>query len=146
MGKIITREITGRKEWEEFLKLHKEANFLQSWQWGEFHEALHHKIIRTGFYDKEKLVGVMLSIVERAKRATYVTVPAGPIINWQDKAQVNEFRNAIVKIAKTNNCSFIRVRPQLLSNDFSNKLFMSLRFKPFKLLNGVFHILWQFDP
>ena len=31
--------IDDEKVWEDFLGLHPEANFLQSWYWGEFHKA-----------------------------------------------------------------------------------------------------------
>lgn len=126
---IKTEIITDKKTWEEFLSNHPEVNFLQSWYWGEFHEALNHKIIRSGFFIETKLVGVMLSIVEKAKRGTYLTVPAGPIIDWNNKQLIKLFKTEIIKIAKENNCSFIRVRPQLISDDFSKKICKSLGFR-----------------
>lgn len=126
---VTVKEITNKKEWEGFLEKHPETNFLQSYQWGEFHEALGHTVIRSGFYADNKLAGVMLSAVETAKRGRYLTVPAGPIINWQDKAVVKEFKKEIVRIAKNNACSFVRVRPQIESNDFSKHLFKDIGFR-----------------
>lgn len=126
---IITKEITDKKIWEDFLSKHPEANFLQSWEWGEFHKNLGNIIYRTGFYLDNNLKGVMLSIIEKAKRATYLTVPAGPIIDWSNKQEVRAFKQEAIRIAKENNCSFVRVRPQLESNDFSKKLFKKLGFK-----------------
>src|SRR3972149_11791085 len=83
-------KIIGHKsEWEDFIAKHPEANFLHSWYWGEFQEKIGRKIIRTGFYlpagrqgSNTKLVGVMLVIVEPAKRAKYLVVPGGPILDW----------------------------------------------------------------
>ncbi len=124
-----TKIITNKNGWEKFMSTHDEANFLQSWDWGEFHSELGHKIIRVGFFQKEKLEGVVLCVVEKAKRGTYLTVPAGPIINWSNITIVRHFKEEIVKIAKENNCSFIRVRPQLESSDFSKNLFKTLGFK-----------------
>ena len=31
---------------------------LQSWEWGEFRRALGQKVVRIGFFEKEKLIGV----------------------------------------------------------------------------------------
>lgn len=123
------KEITNKAEWDTFLKTRPEANFLQSWQWGQFHEALGKKIVRSGFYDRDKLQGVMLCVVEKARRATYLTVPGGPIIDWNKTSLVNTFKNEVIRAARENNCSFVRVRPQLESNDFSQKLFKKFGFK-----------------
>lgn len=129
MGKISTKEIQDKQVWENFLQKHGEANFLQSWQWGEFHKALGHKIIRVGFFENNALQGIMLSIIEKAKRATYMTIPAGPIIDWNDKKMVKIFKNHIIHLAKENSCSFIRIRPQLESNKNSQNLFKKLGFR-----------------
>ena len=115
--------IQDQKIWEEFLQNHEEANFLQSWKWGTFHRKLGKENFYTGFYDNEKLIGVMLSIIESAKRGRYLTVPGGPIINWNNKKLVNAVFTEMKKIAQDNNCVYIRIRPQLIDDDFSRKLF-----------------------
>lgn len=122
------KEITSEKVWEDFLSQHSEANFLQSWYWGEFHKALGHTIKRSGFFKEDKLAGVMLSAVENAKRGKYLTVPGGPILDWKDKSLVNLFVSTIKEIAKAESCAFVRVRPQLKSDDFSKNLFKKLGF------------------
>ncbi len=128
MAEITVKNIENKKIWEDFVLSQNEANFLQSWSWGEFHKALGKTIDRTGFYDKDKLVGVMLSVVEPARRGKYLTVPGGPIINWQNKDLINAFANQIKQIAKENSCVFVRVRPQLRSDEFSKKIFKDLGF------------------
>lgn len=128
MATITTREITDKDIWESFLNLHPEVNFLQSWYWGDFHIEIHKKIQRTGFYDNDILVGVMLSIVEDAKRGRYLTVPGGPIIDWENKDIVEAFVTLIREIATQNNCVFVRVRPQIIENDDSITLFRKLGF------------------
>ena len=80
MDQVTVKLIEDKNEWEGFLAKHPEANFLQSWYWGEFHQSIGHKISRTGFYKNSELVGVMISIVEDAMRGRYLTVPGGPII------------------------------------------------------------------
>lgn len=126
---ITTKIIEDKNIWERFLEAHPEANFLQSWYWGQFHQALGDKIFYTGFFENGALLGVMLSIVEDAKRGRYLTVPAGPIIDWQNQDLVKAFSEEITKIAKENGCIFVRVRPQLKSDEFSQNLFKKLGFK-----------------
>lgn len=128
MAEITVKNITKDKEWENFLSRHPEVNFLQSWSWGDFHQALGHKIYRTGFYEASKLVGVMLSIVEEAKRGKYLTVPGGPIIDWQNSNQVRTFTEKIKEIANADKCVFVRVRPQLESNDLAKTIFAKYGF------------------
>lgn len=123
MAEITTGIIEKEEIWEEFLALHPEANFLQSWYWGEFHKAYGNIIHRTGFYSGKTLVGVMLSVVEDAKRGRYLTVPGGPIIDWENNKISQIFVSEIKRIAKENNCVFVRVRPQLEANEFSRNIF-----------------------
>lgn len=128
MAQISIKSIFDKKEWEKFVLPYPSANFLQSWYWGEFHRSLNNAIYRIGFYRENILAGVMLSVVERAKRATYLTVPGGPLINWHDDQIVNAFVKEIQKQAIKNKCAFIRVRPQLINNEFSRDLFRTHHF------------------
>lgn len=123
MAEITIKEVPDKKTWEDFLSIHPEANFLQSWQWGEFHKNLGNRIKRVGFYEKSELVGIMLSLVEDAKRGRFLTVPGGPIINWGNSKIIKTFVQEIKMQAKESNCVFVRVRPQLESDDFSKNLF-----------------------
>lgn len=128
MSEIIIKKVEDRKEWENFLLEQAQVNFLQSWYWGQFHNDLGQKIERSGFYKNKKLVGIMLSIIEEAKRGKHLIVPAGPIIDWKDREVVSAFVKEVKKIAYLNDCAFVRVRPQLISDDFSKKLFKDLGF------------------
>ena len=129
MAQVSIKNIENKKYWEEFVLSKNEANFLQSWSWGEFHKALGKSINRTGFYEGTKLFGVMQAVVEPAKRGKYLTVPGGPIIDWQNKDLINAFAQQVKTIAKENDCVFVRVRPQLKSDEFSKKIFKDLGFK-----------------
>lgn len=123
MAQITVKEIKDKDIWENFLLKRPEANFLQSWYWGEFHKNLNRQIERTGFYDGNKLLGVMLSVVEPAKRGRYLTVPAGPILDWSNTTLVSSAFDQMRQIAEFQKCIFIRVRPQLISNEISKKIF-----------------------
>lgn len=126
---ITVKAIADKSAWENFLGTRAEANFLQSWHWGEFHSNLGHTIQRSGFYIGEQLVGAMLSIIEPARRARYLTVPAGPIIDWKNSDLVAAFKAELIKIAKQEHCVFVRVRPQLINDQFARDLFRRLDFK-----------------
>lgn len=127
---VYTVKIVDSKiQWEQFLDTHPEANFLQSFNFGSFHQNLGKKIFRMGFYKGKKLIGVMLAVLEKAKRATYITVPGGPIIDWQDSELVKQFSKTITDIARSEGAAFVRVRPQILENQENSKLFDSLGFK-----------------
>lgn len=117
------KRICDKQEWEGFLNQHDEANFLQSWYWGEFHERLGKRIERSGFYKESKLVGVMLSIIENARRGRYLTVPGGPIIDWKDDKAVDCVFEEMKKIARRTNCVFVRIRPQLVSSESIRQIF-----------------------
>ena len=123
------KEVRDKDAWENFLTAHPETSFLQSWYWGDFYVNLGNQIQRTGFYRADKLVGVMLSIVEDAKRARYLTVPGGPIIDWDDKETVQAFMDELRRVAKRAGCSFVRVRPQLTADQNSEKIFSDYGFR-----------------
>lgn len=125
---VKVQEIVDSRVWEKFVLACADANFLQSWNWGEFHRRLGYTIHRTGFFVGERLAGVMLSIVEKAKRASYVTIPGGPLIDWNNPKMVEAFVATIKKIARENGCSFVRVRPQIIENAEHAQLFSGFGF------------------
>lgn len=126
---VEVKEVSDKDEWERFLTTYPETSFLQSWYWGDFYLALGNKIQRTGFYRNRELIGVMLSIVEEARRAHYLTVPGGPIIDWEDNELIATFVNEIKRTAGERKCAFARVRPQLEANEFSKKIFSDYGFR-----------------
>ncbi len=128
MASVTSREIIEKNQWEDFIKSSSEANFLQSWYWGAFHKDLGHEVVRLGFYKNDDLVGIMLGIVENAKRGRYLTIPGGPIINRHDSDVVQSFVDAVRTVARQLQCVFVRVRPQLLTDDFARDLFSSYGF------------------
>lgn len=129
MSNIKVQQIEDKKIWEDFLASQSDANFLQSVYWGQFHQKLGSQVFYSGFFENEKLIGVMLAIVEDARRGRYLTVPAGPIIDFKNKAVIAAFINEIRRLAKETNCVFVRVRPQLRYDEFSVNLFKELGFK-----------------
>ena len=133
------RDIVSGDEWNRFVQSHAEANFLQSWQWGEFHLSRGKQVIRRGIYEDAKLVGVYEGVVETAKRGTYMAIAGGPIVDWSKKTLLKKLRDDMKQQAATNGCVFVRVRPQLEKTAQSMKLFAELGFKKAPIYLSVEH-------
>lgn len=123
-------DITERQKWDDFITSHSEANFLQSWDFYEFHKNRGKKIVRRAAVDdKDKIVAAYAGVVETAKRGTYMAIAGGPIMDWQNKKLVREIFADIRKVGKDTGCAFVRVRPQLPLSDNSLKLMQELGLK-----------------
>lgn len=130
MTNIEANSGISKSEWESFLHKHPEANFLQSWYWGEFHSKLGKQVERVGFYQGQDLVGVVSMVVEPARRGRYLTIAGGPILDWNNSELVKTCFREIVQKAKSYYCVFVRIRPQLIDNEFSHTLFHSVGLRP----------------
>lgn len=128
MSLMIT-DASERSVWDEFITSHVEANFLQSWDFYEFHLSRGKKIVRRLVYEGEKIVGAYAGVVETAKRGTYMAIAGGPILDWEDKKLVKEVFEDIKKQGIVAGCVFVRVRPQLELSDKSLTLMTKLGLK-----------------
>lgn len=107
------KDITEQKKWDKFVTRRKEANFLQSWDFYEFHQSRGKKVVRRGaFNDSGKLVAVYAGVVETARRGTYLAIAGGPLMDFSDSALVREIFLDIRAQGQKHNCVFVRVRPQ----------------------------------
>ena len=125
--KII--DAVSREEWDNFVTAQQEANFLQSWDFYEFHKARGKKIIRKLLLDDDKIVAAYAGVVETAKRGTHLAIAGGPIIDWKNKAAVKAIFSDIRTEGEKANCVFVRVRPQLELSEKSLKLMRELGLK-----------------
>ena len=116
-------------EWNKVLENHPEANFLQSYQWKKLHQELSMKTRAVAFFNDEKNVGVALIIIKDAKRGRYAEISAGPLIDWNNKKIANFVVKQIKEISKEEGAVFVRVRPQVLKTEESEKIFTDLGFK-----------------
>ncbi|MBQ2672844.1 peptidoglycan bridge formation glycyltransferase FemA/FemB family protein [Candidatus Saccharibacteria bacterium] len=122
-------DATNREEWDKFIKSHQEANFLQSWDFYEFHLARGKQVVRRLIMDEKKIVGAYAGVVETAKRGTYLAIAGGPILDWNEHNVVKITFSDIKEQGKRFNCAFVRVRPQLELSDKSLKLMQKLGLK-----------------
>ncbi len=128
MPSLIARPVSDRGEWDRFLSGRAEANFLQSWQWGDFNEALGKRVHRIGLFEDGAPVGLMLAVVEDAPDIRCLAVWGGPILDWGNAAHVRSFITEARRLAKAEKCAFLRVRPQLEADEGAQRLFSTNKF------------------
>lgn len=122
-------DVKNREEWDAFIKSHQEANFLQSWDFYEFHLKRDKKVVRRAVFEDDKIVAAYAGVVETAKRGTYLAIAGGPIMDWKDSKLVKMVFDDIESEGKKLNCVFVRVRPQLELSDKSLNLMKKLGLK-----------------
>lgn len=115
--------------WDGFVARREEANFLQSWDFYEFHLARGKKVVRRLIYDGDVIVGAYAGVVETAKRGKYLAIAGGPLIDWKKRSMVNEVFRDIKEQGLATGCVFVRVRPQLELSERSLKLMKELGLK-----------------
>jgi len=124
------KTITNPKEWEKNIISRPESNFLQSYYHGQTHENLGKKVHYLGIFEGQSLVGVSLGIVENARRGRYLSIPGGPFINWDNRSLVKSFFEQISKVAKKDQCIFIRLRPQIEDTEKNRRIMEKNHLKP----------------
>ena len=151
------REIKDKETWESFLLGCQEKTFLQSWQWGEFQEKnglpagrQGHKIWHLGVYNNGGLSSVLLAVKVVARRGTFLLVQHGPIFNSQFTIS-NKFSifkillDELKKIAKSENCIFIRMAPLLARTEENKKLFRDLGLREAPMHANAYEATWKLD-
>lgn len=106
-----------RESYEAFLALRPEVNFLQSCQWGDVHSDLGGVSIRSGVRKDGVVVAAWTALVKNARRGRYLEIPGGPVMDWTDRALVQQVVRQIRQTAREQKCVFVRFRPQWQHSD-----------------------------
>jgi lipid II:glycine glycyltransferase (peptidoglycan interpeptide bridge formation enzyme) len=120
--------------WNQFLEKIQENTFLQTLQWQEFNQKGGFETWRYEMCDQtEELISVCLIIKIVAKRATFLLIPHGPLIDTKNSDQTQEILRSWTKfwknLAKYEGCSFVRVQPIMDQNNSNQDLFSNLNFR-----------------
>ena len=82
--KII--DAKNRQQWDNFVTSHPEANFLQSWDFYEFHQSRCNQVVRRlvmdGDEEDSEILGAYAGVVEAAKRGRHLAIAGGQILDW----------------------------------------------------------------
>lgn len=131
MTKINIIDAESREKWDKFVTSHQEANFLQSWDFYEFHKSRGKKVVRRIAVDeKNKIHAAYAGVVETARRGTYLAIAGGPIMDFSDKKLVRMIFKDIKAEGEANDCVFVRVRPQLERTKEAYQIFKENGLKP----------------
>ena len=129
MAKIVIEDATSKKDWDKFVTSHEEANFLQSWDFYEFHKERGNEIVRRIAKSDGKTIGAYAGVVENAKRGRHLAIAGGPILDWKNKSLVKDVFVDMKLMGKKYHCVFVRVRPQLERTEKAFELFKGLGLK-----------------
>lgn len=115
-----SRETLNWEQWNGFVGAQPEAQFLQSWEWGEFQKALHRPIYRLGIETSGKLVAAMHVLLRNhGFGVRSLTVYRGPIIDPSiPVAEYTELHNRLmadlVDLARQERATHIHLEPPVL--------------------------------
>lgn len=127
MSTIAIIDAGNKKTWDNFITSDPSSNFLQSWDFYEFHLSRGNDVVRKIAVDETgKIIAAYAGVVETAKRGTYLAIAGGPILDWKNKALVKKVFADIEEEGKRHHCVFVRVRPQLELSQKSLALMSSL--------------------
>ena len=128
---VSIHDATSREVWDNFVKNRPEANFLQSWDFYEFHQARGKEVVRRVATDEQgNIVAAYAGVVETAKRGTYLAIAGGPLMDFSDEQIVSKVFSDIREQGKAHNCVFVRVRPQEPMSQNMLKLLQQQGLKP----------------
>lgn len=124
--------ITDQTVWQNFFEVNGSPSFLQSWEWGEVQEKLGNEILRLGIYNDKQLSVIALVIKIKSKRGRFLFIPHGPIFKFHPASGGTNLKfliSYLIKLAKQENFSFVRIAPIIENNQSNRKIFEDLSFK-----------------
>ena len=107
--------ITNKEQFNNFAGSQKRSQFLQAWQWGEFHKIVSGKVFRLGVEDNGELVAaatIIKKILPMGK--FYFYCPRGPVgqtTRQLDTRQLEILFEEIENLAKNEGVMFFRFDP-----------------------------------
>ncbi|MBR1796228.1 peptidoglycan bridge formation glycyltransferase FemA/FemB family protein [Candidatus Saccharibacteria bacterium] len=122
-------DVSDKEIWDGFVAQRPETNFLQSFDFYEFHKARGLEVVRRAVKRDGQIVACYAGVVEHAKRGKHLAVAGGPILDWHDKnlarLVVKDIREQATKLG----CVFARIRPQCEASEKTLKLARDLGLK-----------------
>lgn len=110
-------EINNKEQLNDFVAAQKHSQFLQAWQWGEFHEVVSGNVFRFGVEDNGSLVAAATVIKKMLPmNKFYFYSPRGPIIHCSItddncKLAVNLLFCKIKELSEEEGAMFLRFDP-----------------------------------
>lgn len=115
-----SKEVQNKEQWNSFVAGQPEAQFLQSWEWGEFQKTLRRPVFRLGVERDGKLVAAMQVLLRsHGLGIRSLTVYRGPVIDpmlaLHDYAAVQELlMEDLVVLGKKERVTLIHLEPPIV--------------------------------
>jgi lipid II:glycine glycyltransferase (peptidoglycan interpeptide bridge formation enzyme) len=128
-------KINNKKQLNDFVGSQKHSQFLQAWQWGEFHKTVSENVFRVGVEDGGKLIAAA-TIIKKAlpMGKKYFYCPRGPIIDKSQIAttkQIVELLYDIIKqMAQEEDAMFLRFDPTFQITDYQLPIVKTIDIEP----------------
>lgn len=109
--------ITNKALWDSFVASQTQAQFLQSWEWGEFQQALHRPIFRLGIQREHKLVAAVFGFIRNhGLGIRSLTIYRGPMLDVQlpvvDYLELHaQLLRDVLELAKKEGVTHLHIEP-----------------------------------
>ncbi|MEX0650069.1 MAG: peptidoglycan bridge formation glycyltransferase FemA/FemB family protein [Candidatus Andersenbacteria bacterium] len=126
------REVTDKRQWNDFVLAKAPNTFLQSWEWGQIQQRDGEKVRYLGWFDEEQQVGASLLITVKARRGTHLFCPHGPIGKDEVTTRkiIRELVQQVPAFAREDGAVALRIAPLLETTVDTKQLFKDLGFRP----------------
>ena len=108
--------IKDQKIYRQFLLNNNYQLYVQTPEYGHFHQSQGYDYFILGLYKGDSLVGATLVLDINARRGRFYFLPYGPILDYEHKSVLNAFTKGIKKYAKRNKVDFVRITPFVEAN------------------------------
>lgn len=119
-----------RQAWNHFVAHQPTFSLLQSFEWGEFKEALGWVPVRLAVRREDQWVGAAQVLIKPLPVGSIAYIPRGPLVDWQDREAVLSLLEAIHQQARARQAIFLRIEPPLLHHPTNHALLRSYGFRP----------------
>ena len=126
---VSIQDATNQKQWDKFITSHPETNFLQSWDFYEFHKARGKQVVRRTITEGNKIIAAYAGVIETARRGKHLAIAGGPVLDWSHPNLADAIFADMAEQGIKHGCVFVRVRPQLESDDPACVVFRNFGFK-----------------
>lgn len=135
--------IDNKEQINKFCREQKNSQFLQSWQWGEFHKIVSSGVWRLGVEGDSGEIMAGITIIKKnlPMGKNYFYSPRGPIVNSEvlaDNSKLIEALDLLFKevqnIAKAEGVMFLRIEPIFSVEDIGITLNKTLDIQPSKTI------------
>lgn len=123
---MTTREF---EQWNSFVQEQEFTLFTQSSANGAFYKSLGEQYWIFGMFHGDTLIGGSFVSSVHARRGNFLLLSYGPVLDFTNKAFVQEFFTFLKKFAKKEGYDFIRVSPFCNNTAEVNKLFRRIGFR-----------------